>query len=106
MPNCRRHTNEVNGAYVSTWLHLELINYLDTLKKRAIYCDADSGIHVQKCGQPPDKTCGDKVSDMTNELGLDKYIQEFMSGGPKNYAYRTVNARSLKKKTAKFEESR
>lgn len=43
---------------------------------------------------------------MTNELGLDKYIQEFMSGGPKNYAYRTVNARSLKKKTAKFEESR
>ena len=42
-------------------------------------------------------TCGDKLGGMTNELGPDEYIQEFVSGGPKNYVYRTVNARNLEK---------
>jgi len=32
-------------------------------------------------------TCDDKLGDMTNELGSDEYIKEFVSGGPKNYAY-------------------
>ena len=27
---------------------------------------------------------------MTNELGSEKYIDEFISGGPKNYAYNVV----------------
>ena len=33
---------------------------------------------------------------MTNEIDPDEYIEEFLSVGPKNYAYRTVNARTLK----------
>lgn len=36
---------------------------------------------------------------MTNETDPDEYIEEFLSGGPKNYAYRTVNARTLERKT-------
>jgi len=31
---------------------------------------------------------------MTNELGPDEYISEFVSGGPKNYAYKIVNAKT------------
>jgi hypothetical protein len=34
---------------------------------------------------------------MTNELDPDKYTEEFVSGDSKNYAYRVVNARILKK---------
>ena len=37
-------------------------------------------------------TCGDKLGDMTNELGSDEYIKQFVSGVPKNYAYKIVNA--------------
>jgi len=43
--------------------------------------------------------CGDKLGDMTKELGSDEYTQELASGGPKNYAFRTANARTLEKNT-------
>jgi hypothetical protein len=36
---------------------------------------------------------------MTNELGLDEYIPEIVPGGPKNYVYKIVNARTLGEKT-------
>jgi hypothetical protein len=32
---------------------------------------------------------------MTNELGSGEYIKEFISGGPKNYAYKIVNGNTL-----------
>jgi hypothetical protein len=36
---------------------------------------------------------------MTNELDPEEYIKEFVPGGPKIYACRNVNARTLEKKT-------
>jgi len=36
---------------------------------------------------------------MTNHLGPDEYISEFVSGEPKNYAYKIVNSKTLAKKT-------
>jgi hypothetical protein len=65
------------------------------LKERAIYCDTDSVIYIQKCGQPPAVTCGDKLGDMTNELRSDEYIEEFLSGGPKKYAYKTSKNKTV-----------
>lgn len=32
---------------------------------------------------------GDYLGDLANELDTIDYITEFVSGGPKNYAYRT-----------------
>ena len=95
-----RHTNEVIGAYVTTGARLKLYTYLDSLRERVLYCDTDSVIFMQNCGEPPTVTCGDKLGDMTNELGSDEYIREFVSGGPKNYAYKIVNANTLETKTA------
>jgi hypothetical protein len=68
---------------------LKLYTYLDASKERAIYCDTDSVIYIQKCGQPPAVTCGDKLGDMTSLLRSDEYAEEFVSGGPKDYAYKT-----------------
>jgi hypothetical protein len=72
-----RHTKEVIGAYVTTEARLKLYTYLDSLKKRATYCDTDSVIYVQKCGQPRAATCGVKLGNMSNELGSDEYIEDF-----------------------------
>ena len=44
--------------------------------------------------------CGDTLGSMTNELQPGEYIDEFVSGGPKNYAYRVVN-RTDSTKTSK-----
>jgi len=55
-----RHTNEVIGAYVTTGARLKHYTYIDALKEMVLYCDTDSVIFIQKCGQPPAVTCGDK----------------------------------------------
>jgi hypothetical protein len=93
------HKNEVIGAYVTTGARLKFYSYLGALKESVIYCDTDSVIYIQKCGQPPAVVCGDWLGDMTSELGPEEHIEEFVSGGPMNYAYRTVNTRTLERKT-------
>jgi hypothetical protein len=94
-----RHTNEVIGAYVTAGARLKFYSYLDALKESAVYCDTDSVIYIRKCGQPPAVVYGDKLGDMSSELGPEEYIEEFVFGGPKNYAYRTVSTRTLARKT-------
>jgi len=69
------------------------------IEREGLYCDIDSVIYIQKCGQPPAVICEDKLGDMTKELGPDEYISEFVSGGPRNHAYKIVNAKTSAKKT-------
>jgi hypothetical protein len=48
-------------------------------------------VYVQKTAEHPKIPIGDYLGDLTNELqeyGSDSYIDEFVSGGPKNYAFR------------------
>ena len=90
VPNLR-HTNEVIGAYVTAGARMHLYRYLDRLGERAIYCDTDSVIYIQSKDEPNLVETGDKLGDMTSELRATEYISEFVSGGPKNYAYRVIN---------------
>jgi hypothetical protein len=94
-----RHTNHVIGAYVTTGARLKLYSYLDALREMAVYCDTDSVIYIQPCGRPPAVDCGDRLGDMTDELSPRVYIEEFVSGGPKNYAYRSVDAETAEGRT-------
>jgi hypothetical protein len=48
-------------------------------------------LFIQKESEPPLIETGDNLGDMKNELKPGEYISEFVSGGPKNYAYRVVN---------------
>ena len=52
---------------------------------RAIYCDTDSVIYIQPGDEPGLIETGDNLGDMT------EYVSEFVSGGPKNYAYKKVD---------------
>jgi hypothetical protein len=84
------HTNEVIGSYVTAGARIYLYAYLDKLQERAIYTDTDSIIHIQDDAELPLIDCGDKLGSMTNELQPGEFIEEFVSGGPKSYAYRVV----------------
>ena len=86
MPSLR-HTNEVIGAYVTAGARIHFYRYLDRLQENAIYCDTDSVIYVQPRDEPSLIEPGDKLGDITPELRPSEFISEFVSGGPKNYAY-------------------
>jgi hypothetical protein len=76
---------------VTAGARLRLYGYLDKLQERALCCDTDSVLYVQRNDEQPLITCADNLGDMVSELGSSEYIQEFVSGGPKNYAYRVIN---------------
>jgi len=94
-----RHANEVMGAYVTAGARIHLYRYLDRLQEKAIYCDTDSVIYIQPKDEPSLIETGDKVGDMTSELRPSESISEFVSGGPKNYAYKIVTEGKEEEKT-------
>jgi len=86
VPNLR-HTNEVIRTYVTAGTRIHLYRYRDRLRENAIYCDTDSVIYIQAMDEPALIETGDKLEVMTSELRPTEFISEFVSGGPKNYAY-------------------
>lgn len=60
---------------------------LDFLGDRALYYDTDSAIYKTKPGQEK-LPFGPYLRQFTDELGGDKIV-EIVSGGAKNYAYKT-----------------
>ena len=84
--------NIVIAAFTTAYARLKLYDLLDQLQEQVLYYDTDSVIYVHEPGKP-EPPLGDYLGDLTDELDGD-YITEFMSGGPKNYAYvtKTINA--------------
>jgi hypothetical protein len=93
------HTNDVIGSFVTAGARIHLYGYLDRLGKRALYCDTDSIIFVQPKNEHALVETGDRLGAMTSELAPDEHIIEFVCAGPKNYAFKTVNAVSGASKT-------
>jgi len=58
------------------------------LGERVLYYDTDSVIYLEEEGQP-NPVLGDYLGEFTSELDPDDSIVEFVSGGPKNYGYKT-----------------
>ena len=78
---------------------MHLYAHLDKLRERALYCDTDSFIFVQKDSDSPLMQCSDALGDMTTELKEGEFISEFFRGGPKNYAYKLCNSLTGEVKT-------
>ncbi len=80
-------TNVVIAAFTTAYARLKLYDVLDQLNERVLYYDTDSVIFVSKPGEsePP---LGPYLGELTDEL-KEGHITTFISGGPKNYCYRT-----------------
>ena len=87
-------TNVIIAAFTTTSARLKLYDILDKLGDRVLYYDTDSVVFTYKEGDwmPP-------LGDLTNELSEGEYIIKFVSGGPKNYAYKTFNSITNVEKT-------
>ena len=87
--------NIVIAAFTTAYARLKSYDLLDQLQEQVLYYDTDSVIYVHEPGKP-EPPLGDYLGDLTDELDGD-YITEFMSGGPKNYAYMTNNDKRVMK---------
>jgi hypothetical protein len=79
------HTNEVTAA-----ARIHLYGYPDRLQERALFCDTESVMYVQPDEIPRLVETADCQGAMTSELKQEHYMEEFISGDPKTYAYVTV----------------
>ena len=78
------------AGYVTTQARLKLYKYLRDLGESVLYCDTGSVIYIQNVDEAPKVHKGDYLGDLTDELeefGSGSFIEEFVSGGPKNYAF-------------------
>jgi len=75
------------AVFTTSHARLKLYGALETLKERVLYYDTDSVIYKSKIGQEK-LPLGNFLGQFTDELGGDSIV-EFVSGGAKNYAYRT-----------------
>lgn len=81
-----RYINVAIAAYTTAHGRIVLYKYLDLLQDMVLYFDTDSIIYIERKGGPVVET-GDLLGEMTDEL-KGGYIQTFVSGGAKNYAYK------------------
>jgi hypothetical protein len=75
------------AAFTTCFARLKLYDVLDSLGESVCYYDTDSVVYIssEKIVDPP---LGDYLGELTDELD-GEYIEEFVSGGPKNYSFRT-----------------
>ena len=78
------------AAYVTTQARLTLYEYLSKQGDSVLYYDRDSVIYIQNVDEPSKVETGYYLGDLTDEweeFGSGSYIEEFVSGGPKYYAF-------------------
>ncbi|KAG5885995.1 hypothetical protein JTB14_025389 [Gonioctena quinquepunctata] len=91
--------NVVLAAYTTAQARLKLYSYLEKIDQRVLYHDTDSVIYISQ-PEEYDVPLGSFLGEMTDELseyGEGSYITDFVSGGPKLYAYRVYS--TLKNET-------
>lgn len=83
------------AAFTTSYARLKLYESLELLNKQVLYYDTDSIIYKWREGQPS-IAIGDMLGERKDELDGD-VITEFVSGGPKNYAYTTRLGKAVTK---------
>ena len=89
--DCQLEDNKTNiylATFTTCWARLKLYSVLERVDTRVLYYDTDSVIYVSRPGQY-DPPFGDYLGELTDELGTGEHIVEYVSGGPKKYAYKT-----------------
>jgi hypothetical protein len=92
-----KDTNIYIAIATTAYARIRLYQELDQLKERALYCDTDSVVYRRSPDNTKNLRIGNFLGDMTDELDQNDHIVEFVTGGPKNYAYRTHDGKVVVK---------
>lgn len=92
-----KNTNVYVASFTTSIARLKLYDVLDQLGDRVLYYDTDSVIYYHHIDDPPHilPRLGKFLGELTNELCDDgtRWIDEFVSTGPKSYSYRDNHGR-------------
>ncbi len=83
-------TNVVIASFVTSYARIKLYKEISKLEDRILYIDTDSMIFISREGAY-EPTTGIYLGELTDEIGNDHFITEFVSCGSKNYAYKLNN---------------
>ncbi|XP_063446821.1 uncharacterized protein LOC134726353 [Mytilus trossulus] len=88
-------TNVFIASFTTCWARISLYKVLEKTDENTLYVDTDSVIFVDRNKQITNTLpIGNYLGELTNEISTeDGYITHFVSGGPKNYAYRMVSGK-------------
>jgi hypothetical protein len=81
-------TNVYYGAFTTTYARMRLHEVLSIVGERALYVDTDSVVYVDDGSVDFGELEGPYLGQLKDELGGRRWIAEFVSTGPKSYAYR------------------
>ena len=90
--------DDISNIFIATFTtahaRLHLYSIMEPLGERVLYHDTDSVIYVHNPNLV-NPQLGDYLGELTNELKEGDHIVEFVSAGPKNYAYRTQSGQEV-----------
>ena len=92
-----KNTNIFVAVATTAWARIKLYREMDKLQERVMYCDTDSVIYKRSKNTEENLATGNFLGDMTDELTAGDSIIDFVSGGPKNYGYRTAKGKVVVK---------
>jgi hypothetical protein len=78
------------GAWTTACSRLHLLETMESLGNRVLYCDTDSVFFTAKDGEWMPK-CEEFLGCLTNEIKGDGHITEFVTGGAKQYGYKEAS---------------
>ena len=87
--NFTNNTNVYLAIFTTSYARMRLYNLIKKVEDRFVYCDTDSVFYEISPNEENNLKTGKFMGDLTSELGDGEYITEFVSGGPKVYAYKT-----------------
>ena len=87
--NITNNTNIYLAVFTTAYARIRLFNLINAVNDSFVYCDTDSVIYEIKPNEEENLTTGKFLGDLTSELAFDEVITDFVSGGPKVYAYKT-----------------
>ena len=87
--NFTNNTNIYLAVFTTAHARMRLLKLLLKVGDRFVYCDTDSVIYEISPNSDENLPTGEFMGDLTSELDEDEIITEFVSGGPKVYAFKT-----------------
>lgn len=95
--NFTNNTNIYLAVFTTAYARMRLFSLIKKIGPRVIYTDTDSIFYEISPNPDENLQTGQFLGQLTNELSENEVIDEFVSGGPKVYAYKTSKGKVVVK---------